>query len=84
MALHRIGNKPLLEPMLTQFTDAYVDGLVQDYSNSTANTLELLQSCTKPSIYGALGEGELICIVITHTITYWDVVIHLGLYPNVL
>ena len=29
----------------------YVDGLVQDCSNPIANTLELLQSCTKPSIY---------------------------------
>ena len=28
----------------------YIDGLVQDCSNSTANALELLQSCTKPSI----------------------------------
>ena len=26
-----------------------VDGLVQDCSNSIANALELLQSCTKPS-----------------------------------
>ena len=27
-----------------------IDGLVQDCSNSTANALELLQSCNKPSI----------------------------------
>ena len=27
-----------------------IDGLVQDYSNAIANALELLQSCTKPSI----------------------------------
>ena len=27
-----------------------MDGLVQDCSNSIANALELLQSCTKPSI----------------------------------
>ena len=26
-----------------------IDGLVQDCSNSIANALELLQSCTKPS-----------------------------------
>ena len=25
-----------------------IDGLVQDYSNSIANALELLQPCTKP------------------------------------
>ena len=29
----------------------YIDGLVQDCSNSIANALELLQSFTKPSIY---------------------------------
>ena len=29
---------------------AYFDGLVQDYSNSIANALELQQSCTKPLI----------------------------------
>ena len=29
---------------------SYPYGLVQDCSNSIANTLELLQSCTKPSI----------------------------------
>ena len=29
----------------------YIDGLVQDCSNSIANALELVQSCTKPSIY---------------------------------
>ena len=28
------------------------DGLVQDCSISIANALEILQSCTKPSIYG--------------------------------
>ena len=31
--------------------EAYIDGLMQDCSNSIANTLELLQSCTKPSTY---------------------------------
>ena len=29
----------------------YIDGLVQDCSNSIANALELLQPCTKPSIW---------------------------------
>ena len=32
-------------------TGLRIDGLVQDYSNSIANALELLQSCIKPSIY---------------------------------
>ena len=31
----------------------YFDGLVQDYSNSIANALELLQSYTKASICAA-------------------------------
>ena len=29
----------------------HIDGLVQDYSNSIGNALELLQSCTEQSIY---------------------------------
>ena len=33
--------------------DAYINGLVQDYSNSIANALELLQSCTEPLIYAS-------------------------------
>ena len=28
----------------------HIDGFVQDCSNSIANALELLQSCTKPSM----------------------------------
>ena len=37
----------------------HFDGLVQDCSNSIANALELLQSCTKPSIYAfkVMGTG---------------------------
>ena len=30
---------------------SYIDGLAQDCSNSSALALELLQSCTKQSIY---------------------------------
>ena len=38
--------------LLTQIanSDSHIDGLVQDCSNSIANALALLQSCTKPSI----------------------------------
>ena len=32
------------------------DDIVQYYSNSIANVLELLQSCTKPSIYNPMGD----------------------------
>ena len=37
---------------LNAFAEAqtYIDGFVQDCSNSIAYALELLQSCTKPSI----------------------------------
>ena len=30
------------------------DGLVQDWSNSNALAMELLQSCTKPSMYAPI------------------------------
>ena len=32
------------------FIEGHVDGLTQDCSNSIANALELLQSCTRPSM----------------------------------
>ena len=51
MAWCWIADKPLSEPVIGLFTDAYINGLVQDCSNSIANTLELLQSCTKSSMY---------------------------------
>ena len=36
----------------------YIDGLVQDCSNSSALAMELLQFCTKPSTYGNESEHE--------------------------
>ena len=33
-----------------------IDGFVQDCSNSIANALELLQSCTEPSIYSYITD----------------------------
>ena len=35
---------------LAFFKIDYINGLVQDCSNSIANAMELLQPCTKPSI----------------------------------
>ena len=35
----------------------HIDGLVQDCSNSSALAMELLQSCTKPSIYYRNSQG---------------------------
>ena len=46
--------------LLWSGSHAYIDGLEQDRSNSIANALELLQSCTKPSIW--------ISAVLTHLI----------------
>ena len=62
MAWRRTGDKPLSEPMMTQFNNTYMfaslllttddfDGSVQYCTNMIANALELLQSCTKPSIF---------------------------------
>ena len=36
-----------------KFPSYCINGLVQDCSNSIANAMELLQSCTKPSIFHA-------------------------------
>ena len=45
------------------------DGLVQDCSNSTTNALELLQSCSEPSIYVYMfvyqGHSALLCCPFT-------------------
>ena len=49
MARCLFGIKPLPEPV-TQFVDAYINGLVQDCSNSSALAMELLQSCNEPLI----------------------------------
>ena len=46
-------NKQLLfqvEHSIWDTVEVYINGLVQDCSNSIANALELLQSCTKPSM----------------------------------
>ena len=42
-----------------EITRVYIDGLVQNCSNSIANALELLQSCTKPSIRTYLSKAKL-------------------------
>ena len=45
----RISEKTAETTDLLQFSDDWhIDGLVQDYSNSSALAIELLQSCTKP------------------------------------
>ena len=59
----------------------YIDGLAQDCSNSIANAMELLQSCTKTSIYLTVvsfsryiaesarqGSDHISCVVSRHPI----------------
>ena len=36
-----------------------INGLVQDCSNSSALAMELLQSCTDPSMYGSICNKEI-------------------------
>ena len=53
--------------MLTQWRRVIrIDGLVQDCSNSIANALELLQSCTKPSMYALVNEKPLLEMISTY------------------
>ena len=48
--------------------DLYVDGLAQDCSNSSALTMELLQSCAKPLIF--LGaKSTLVGIPLTNALS---------------
>ena len=42
------------------FGDEYIDGLVQDCSNSIANALELLQSCTNPSVCFGISQWNIL------------------------
>ena len=39
----------------------HIDDLVQDCSNSIANALKLLESCTKPLICGILSDKKSLC-----------------------
>ena len=59
------SNKPVPESIRIQCTNAYINGLVQDCSNSSADALELLQFCTKPLIYAT----KLQCINLSGTET---------------
>ena len=48
--LHWHRSIRIIAPVSVNTPEGYVDGLVQDCSNSIANALELLQSGTKPSM----------------------------------
>ena len=47
----RYSGERLPQKDIPSLSPYYIDGVVQDCSSSTANALELLQSCTKPSIF---------------------------------
>ena len=49
-SLRLVNRVSITSDVLHNF-QVYVEGLVQDCSNSIANALELLQSCTEPSMY---------------------------------
>ena len=56
--------------MVTYFTDAYIDELVQERCSSMTNALELRLSCTNPSIYVVQTR----CVesaVLTHSCLSW-------------
>ena len=50
MAGCQTSERPLSEPTVALYTEAYIDCLVQHCSNSSALSMQSLQVCTKPSI----------------------------------
>ena len=55
MLVNALRKSPVTYNIITRNNNTrwvYIDGLVHDDSDSIANALELLKSCTKPSIYG--------------------------------
>ena len=58
MVYRWMGDKALTEPVDAIVYLVYIDGLAQDCSISIANALEMLQSCTKPSIYAPPNLNE--------------------------
>ena len=65
MVLAQTGSKQLSKPVMV-----YIDGLVQDCSNSIALAMEWLQSCTKLSIYTITGLDSCLLPVRGNTIIY--------------
>ena len=57
----------LLEHLKFYTEYIHIDGLVEDCSNSIANALELLQSCTKPLI-----SFDMVCNKSLDTNIWWD------------
>ena len=49
----------------------HIDGLLQDHSKSITNTLELLQSCSKPSIYISISPCIMFDYGVHKHVIYW-------------
>ena len=86
LRLHQVNHK--IYVFLARFpqfhyTDStlliYIDGLVQDCINSIANILELLQPCTKPSVYFCVHEFHLM----THVFSICHVYIQIDEYDTI-
>ena len=66
-------------PHLSSYNSTYFDGLVQEYSISIANALEILQSCPKPSIWNRIlakcNTSQWICMqfVVFVVVLYWSI-----------
>ena len=48
---YKIQSSLAVKPIISKMFIQYMDGLVQDWSNSSVLAMELLKSCAKPSIY---------------------------------
>ena len=61
-------------PQFIWLCEQYIDGLVQDCSISSANALEILQSCTKTSIYSKKYNQYFIIFVVStvHGLNHFD------------
>ena len=56
----------------------HIDGFVQDCSNSGALAMELLQSCTKPSIYKTIIFS--VHIPLYAELFWWNIAIYLHIF----
>ena len=62
-ALHVFKHSTFLRLCQPVNKKCHIDGLVRDCSNSIANTLELLQSCTKLSMSTDIHQAINMCFV---------------------
>ena len=70
MAWNWMGNMAFLEPIMIQYNDVYIGGLVQDSSISTALAMKILQSGTKLYVLPGLHFTYAIIYVMIHHIIF--------------